>query len=184
MRLGFMPLAVSEIGYLPAELAVTIQNRIAVRTRFRKCLPQLLLYPGAGRVFRDIEMDDLAPTVFDDEETIQDSEGEGRHGEEVHGHDHIAVIAKESCPQLAGLVTRSTGAGDSEKQCVRRRRSRVSEAPRALSERPKSDSPLPSSGSQPESRHRSLACQDSLFAIESARTDESRLDASRQRFPV
>jgi len=104
---GFHAAGGHEIRYLPAELAITIQNGIAVRTRSRKCLPQLLFYPGSGRVFRDIEMDDLAPTVFDDEETIQDSEGEGRHGEEVHGHDHIAVIAKESCPQLAGLVTRS-----------------------------------------------------------------------------
>jgi hypothetical protein len=33
-------------------------------------------------MFRDIEMEDLASTVFDDEETIQDSEGKGRHGEE------------------------------------------------------------------------------------------------------
>jgi len=35
------------------------------------------------------------------------SEGQGRLGEEVHGHDHTAVIEKESCPRLAGLVTRS-----------------------------------------------------------------------------
>jgi hypothetical protein len=104
---GFHAAGGHEIRYLPAELAITIQNGIAVRTRSRKCLPQLLLYPGAGRQFGDIEMDDLAPTVFDDEETIHDSEGEGRHGEEVHGRDHIAVIAKESCPERAGLVTRS-----------------------------------------------------------------------------
>jgi hypothetical protein len=50
-------------------------------------------------------MDYPASTVFDDEETIQDSEGEGRHGKEVHGHDHIAVIAQESSPELAGLLT-------------------------------------------------------------------------------
>ena len=43
-------------------------------------------------MFGDIEMDDLAPTVFDDEETNQDSEGWGRHGEEVHGHDHPLFV--------------------------------------------------------------------------------------------
>ena len=99
---GFHAAGCQQIGYLLAELAVTIENRIAVRTRFRKCLPQLLHYPGAGRVFRDIEMEDLASTVFDDEETIQDSEGEGWHGEEIHGRDDVAVIAKESSPELAG----------------------------------------------------------------------------------
>ena len=57
-------------------------------------------------MFRDIEMEDLASTVFDDEETIQDSEGEGRHGEEVHGRDDLAVIAEKSRPALAGVVGR------------------------------------------------------------------------------
>ena len=67
---GFHAAGCHEIGYLLAKLAVTIQNRVAVMTRFRKCFPQLLHYPGAGRVFRDIEMEDLASTVFHDGETI------------------------------------------------------------------------------------------------------------------
>ena len=57
-------------------------------------------------MLRDIEMDYPASTVFDHKETIQDSEGEGRHGEEVHGLDDIAVIAQESSPELAGLLAR------------------------------------------------------------------------------
>jgi len=57
-------------------------------------------------VFRDIEMDYPASTVFDDDETIQDSEGQGQHSEEVHGHDHIAVILQKSSPELAGLLAR------------------------------------------------------------------------------
>jgi len=35
----------------------------------------------------------------------QDPQGQGRNGEEIHGHDHIAVIANESRPELAGLIT-------------------------------------------------------------------------------
>ncbi len=93
-----------QIGHFLPKLAVTIQNHVAVSTSARKCLPQLLHYPGAGRVFRDIEMKDPASTVFDHKETIQDSESEGRHGEEVHGHDDIAVIAQERSPELAGLL--------------------------------------------------------------------------------
>jgi hypothetical protein len=93
-----------QIGHFLPKLAVAIQNHVVVSTRARKCLPQLLHYPGAGRVFRDIEMKDPASTVFDHKETIQDSEGESRHGEEVHGHDDIAVIAQERSPELAGLL--------------------------------------------------------------------------------
>jgi len=101
---GFHAFRCQHIGHLLAELGITIQDRVAVWTGFRKCFPQLLHYPGAGWMFRDIEMEDLASTVFNDEETIQDSEGEGRDGEEVHGHDDLAVIAKESRPALAGVV--------------------------------------------------------------------------------
>ena len=36
-----------QFGDLVTKLAVTIKNRIAVRTRFRKCLSHLLHYPGA-----------------------------------------------------------------------------------------------------------------------------------------
>ena len=64
---GFHAAGCKQLGYLLAKLAVTIKNHIAVRTRFRKCFPQLLHYPGAGRVFRDVEMEDPASTVFDDE---------------------------------------------------------------------------------------------------------------------
>jgi len=51
-------------------------------------------------------MENLASIVFDDEETIQDSEREGRNGEEVHGRDDLAVIAQESSPELRDLPAR------------------------------------------------------------------------------
>ena len=54
----------------------------------------------------NVEMEDPASTMFDDEKTIQDSEREGRHGEEVHGRDDLAVIAKESRPELENVVAR------------------------------------------------------------------------------
>jgi hypothetical protein len=103
---GFHAAGGKQLGYLVAKLAVAIKNCIAVRTRFRKCFSQLLHYPGAGRMFRDVEMEDPASTVIDDEKSIQDSKGEGWHGEEVHGRDDLAVIAKESSPALTGIVGR------------------------------------------------------------------------------
>jgi hypothetical protein len=41
--------------------------------------------------------------MLDDEETIQDSERQGRHREEVHGRNDLALIAKESSPKPAGV---------------------------------------------------------------------------------
>jgi hypothetical protein len=60
-----------QIGYVVAKLGITIQDRVAVGTRFRKCFSQLLRYPGAGWVFRDVEMEDLASTVFDHKKNIR-----------------------------------------------------------------------------------------------------------------
>ena len=57
-------------------------------------------------MFRDVEMEDLASTVFDHEKTIQDSERESWHGEEVHRRDGLAVIAQESSPEFPCLLGR------------------------------------------------------------------------------
>jgi hypothetical protein len=43
-------------------------------------------------MFRDIEMEDLASTVFDNEKAVQHAKCQSRHGEEVHGCDDHAVI--------------------------------------------------------------------------------------------
>ena len=51
----------------------------------------------------DIEVDDAAAVVADDEETVEHVEGERRHGEEAHRSDSLAVIAQKGQPTLAGL---------------------------------------------------------------------------------
>ena len=104
--LGFDATGYQQIRHILVELRISIQNRIAVGTRFQESFPQLLNYPRIRRMFRDIEMEDFASTVFDDEEAIQNPEGEGGHGEEVHGCDDLAMIAKESSPEFACLVAR------------------------------------------------------------------------------
>jgi hypothetical protein len=43
----------------------------------RKCLPELLHNPRARRMSRDMDMENPSPAVFDDEEMVQDSDGEG-----------------------------------------------------------------------------------------------------------
>ena len=53
-----------EISHLLAELAVTIEYRVAVRAGFRECFSQLLHYPLAGRMVRDIQMEDPSTTML------------------------------------------------------------------------------------------------------------------------
>ena len=57
-------------------------------------------------MFRDIEMENLASAVFDNEKAVQHAKSQSRHGEEVHGRDDVSVIAEESRPELAGVVGR------------------------------------------------------------------------------
>src|SRR4029453_13736331 len=54
------------IGNLLAKLGITIQDRVAVRTGFRKGFSELLHYPGAGWGVRDVEveMEILGATVW------------------------------------------------------------------------------------------------------------------------
>ena len=55
---------------------------------------------------RDIQMEDPSTTVLDDEKAIQHAKRQGRHGEEIHGRDDVAVIAQESSPAFASVVGR------------------------------------------------------------------------------
>ena len=48
---------------------------------------------------RNIEMQNFAAPVLDDEEAVQQFEGDGRHGEEIEGHNHFLMILQK-CPPL------------------------------------------------------------------------------------
>jgi hypothetical protein len=52
----------------------------------------------------DIEMEEFPPAVFDDKETVQDSESESRDGKEVHSGNGFTMIAQEGSPELSRLV--------------------------------------------------------------------------------
>ena len=54
----------------------------------------------------NIEMEDLASAMFNDEAAIQDSEREGWHGEEIHCCDELTMIANKSSPEFTCLVGR------------------------------------------------------------------------------
>jgi hypothetical protein len=120
------PARLQQITHLAAEFGVAVEQDIAVRAGQRQRLPQLLYDPIAGRVRRGIEMKDATPLMFDDEETIEHAECQGRHREEVERRDHLAVIVQEGQPTLRLLavcppfqtlqITRDSGLGDLESE--------------------------------------------------------------------
>jgi hypothetical protein len=57
-------------------------------------------------MLRYIEMKDLATTVFEDKEAIQNSKGDGRDGDEFHCRYHLTMIAQKSNPEFACPVGR------------------------------------------------------------------------------
>src|SRR5664280_2996086 len=52
---------------------------------------------------RDIEVQDAAAIVADDEEAVQHPKGESGDGEEIHGSDSFTMIAQKGQPALGGL---------------------------------------------------------------------------------
>ena len=53
----------------------------------------------------DVEVEDPAASVVDDEETVQELEGHGGHREEVERGDHLTVIPQEGKPPPGRVAT-------------------------------------------------------------------------------
>jgi hypothetical protein len=63
-----------------------------------------LLHDPIGRwMRRDIEVQNPAASVLDDEDTVQHTEGRGRHGEEIEGDDGLTVVVKKCKPFLGRI---------------------------------------------------------------------------------
>jgi hypothetical protein len=53
----------------------------------------------------NVTVQDLAPSVFDDEEAVQELERQRGYGEEIEGCEHIAIIAEKHEPVLGAIAT-------------------------------------------------------------------------------
>src|SRR5512139_1800526 len=95
-----------QVNNVRAKLGITIKNYISIWIAIREGFSQLLHYPGFGRMFGDIEMEDLASAMIDDKEAVQDPECKGRNGEEIHRGNNVTMIAQKSNPKFAFLVAR------------------------------------------------------------------------------
>lgn len=84
------------------ELRVAVEDQVARRGLEGERLPELMDDPRRCGVGCDIEVEDLATGVVDDEQDVEDAEGDGRDGEEIHGGDDIPMVPEEGPPVLPG----------------------------------------------------------------------------------
>jgi hypothetical protein len=73
-------------------LCVVVKDEEFGRRLIGKGFAQLLYDPSARRMASDVEVQDAATVVADNEEAIENMEREGRDREEIHGRDGLAVI--------------------------------------------------------------------------------------------
>ena len=97
---SFDPARFQKATHLVAEFVVTIEDGVAVWTWQRQGLAELLQNPVARRMRGDVEMENAAPMMLDDEEAVQHTETQRGHSEEVEGGDHFAVVLEECQPAL------------------------------------------------------------------------------------
>ena len=56
-------------------------------------------------MWRHVAVENLAPFLLDDKETVQHAERHGGHGEEIAAGEHLAVILQKGRPLLRGIAT-------------------------------------------------------------------------------
>ena len=105
VRLGIILVAFTA-AITSIKLLIAIKDQVFVRRFKWKCLAQLLDDPTARRMLRDVEVQDAATIVADDEEAVEHSERDRWHREEIHGRNRFPMVAKEGQPAL-GLVRTS-----------------------------------------------------------------------------
>src|SRR5664279_2059780 len=84
-------------------LRIAVEYEKSGRGIVGKSFSQLLHDPGASRMASDVEVQDAAAIMTDDEEAVQNPKGESGDGEEIHGSDSFPMIAQKGQPALGGL---------------------------------------------------------------------------------
>ncbi len=90
-------------GNFESILCVVIKDEDLGRGLIREGFAHLLDNPSAGRIPRNIEVQDASTVVADDEEAVEHVEGERRDREEIHRRDGFAVIMQERQPTFGGF---------------------------------------------------------------------------------
>ena len=104
VRFGVSPVVFKNVITSALKVELAIQKGVAIRNRLREGFSQLLHDPIGRRMPGNVEVQDPTAPVLDDEQTVQHSEGRGRHSEEVEGDDGLAVVAEKRQPFLARIA--------------------------------------------------------------------------------
>src|SRR5262245_44290678 len=99
----------SHTGYSSPEIVsvdrISVADQVAWGSVFRKRLDQLLGRPGGGRVFCDVEMDDLTSLVQEDDKAVKVTKRRGGDCEEVDADEVAGVIGEVSLSCLGGCLS-------------------------------------------------------------------------------
>ena len=91
------------VDHTGAEFGVAVQQQESVGGHVRPGFSQLLPDPKRVGITSHVEMENFAAIMSDYEKAIQDTEGERRDGEEIHGRNGFAMIPQEGQPALSPL---------------------------------------------------------------------------------
>src|SRR5947209_8680245 len=86
---------------------VSIPQQMARLLAPRCRLDELAPDPGSGRVRRDVDMHQLAPTVGNEDQHVQGLEGERGHREQISSPEVVRMVGQERAPGLARRAPRS-----------------------------------------------------------------------------
>src|SRR5215468_4551178 len=84
--------------------SVAVPNHKPGSAVFRKCFDDLLCGPNRCRMLRDIEVDDAASIVRQDNEDIEDLQANRGDCEEINGYHLLNMISKKGRPGLSRLA--------------------------------------------------------------------------------
>src|SRR5271165_2636013 len=84
--------------YVRGELCIAVKDQEPMWLIVSPSFAQLQYNPQGVRLPGHVAVENLPPIVADDEETVQNSKGQSRHGEEIHRSDCFAVVAKKCQP--------------------------------------------------------------------------------------
>jgi len=90
-------------NHIGAKLCVAVEQQESVRLLVGPCFSQLLDYPKRMGISRNIEMQDLAPVVANDEKAVQNTKRDRWDGEKVHRRNGLAMVSEERQPLLDGI---------------------------------------------------------------------------------
>lgn len=106
--LGLDAKALDGIDDFRIEITATIEDQILRRGIVRKCFADLLDDPRTRRMPDHIEVKNAPSIMRNNEEAIEHAKGKRGHGEEVHRHNRLAMVAQKRRPSLCRLgISRS-----------------------------------------------------------------------------